>query len=101
CGTLHCTSYLSATERKKPSSIQTFGLFLDAKGKKAGPPQTKTEAKTVKAAISRGEVIAAAGCRARDFLNEPASAMTPTQLAEEAKTIADKHKSLSVKIFNA
>jgi len=94
-GTYKFTKYLSTDDARKPSSIKVFGLYGDAKGKKGTPAQTKQ----VKGAIERGEVIAAAICKARDLINEPAAAMTPEQMAAEATAIADKHKTLSVKVL--
>ncbi len=41
-------------------------------------------------AVERGRVIAEAVCRARDWVNEPANYMTPAQLAEEARKIAER-----------
>jgi leucyl aminopeptidase len=40
------------------------------------------------AGISRGQTLAAAVTRARDMVNEPAAAMTPTRLADVAREIA-------------
>lgn len=40
--------------------------------------------------VDKGRAIAEAVCRARDWVNEPANYMTPAQLAEEAKKIAEK-----------
>ncbi len=40
--------------------------------------------------IERGRAIAEAVYHARDWINEPANYMTPAQLAEEAKIIAEK-----------
>jgi leucyl aminopeptidase len=94
-GTYRFTKYLSAEDARKPSSIKSFGLFADTRGKKLTPAQNRS----VKAAIERGEVVASAVCLARDFINEPAAAMTPAQLAAEAEAIAGRHKSLSIKVF--
>jgi leucyl aminopeptidase len=42
-------------------------------------------------AASRAEIVAAAICRARDYINEPAGEMTPVRMAAEAERIAQKH----------
>jgi leucyl aminopeptidase len=43
----------------------------------------------VQAGLDRGVAVAAAVARARDLVNEPAGAMTPIQLAEEARRAAE------------
>lgn len=43
----------------------------------------------VQAGLDRGVAVAGAVARARDLVNEPAGAMTPTQLAEEARRAAE------------
>lgn len=40
--------------------------------------------------VERGRAIAEAVCHARDWVNEPANTMSPAQLAEEARKIAEK-----------
>ena len=42
-------------------------------------------------AMKEGRILARAVCRARDWVNEPASVCTPRYLAEQAQTIADTH----------
>jgi leucyl aminopeptidase len=44
----------------------------------------------VQSGLDRGMAVAAAVAWARDLVNEPAGAMTPTQLAEEARRAADQ-----------
>src|SRR5688500_7170957 len=44
----------------------------------------------VQAGLDRGVAVAAAVAWARDLVNEPAGAMTPTQLAEEARRAAEE-----------
>src|SRR5205823_12888844 len=44
----------------------------------------------VQAGLDRGLAVAAAVAWARDLVNEPAGAMTPTQLAEEARRAAEQ-----------
>src|SRR5206468_11191555 len=43
------------------------------------------------AGVVRGARIAEAVCVARDLVNEPAGAMTPRRLADEARDLADRH----------
>jgi leucyl aminopeptidase len=44
----------------------------------------------VASALDRGVAVAGAVARARDLVNEPAGAMTPSQLAEEARRAAEQ-----------
>ncbi len=41
--------------------------------------------------VARGARIAEAVCMARDLVNEPAGAMTPSRLADVARELADRH----------
>jgi leucyl aminopeptidase len=41
--------------------------------------------------VRRGEIVAAAVSRARDWVNEPAGALTPRRLAAEAESLAQAH----------
>jgi leucyl aminopeptidase len=43
------------------------------------------------AGVARGARIAEAVCMARDLVNEPAGAMTPSRLADVARELADRH----------
>ncbi len=45
-----------------------------------------------KEGLSRGDLFAAAACYARDLVNEPANAVTPTHLAKAAEEIAREGK---------
>jgi leucyl aminopeptidase len=49
-------------------------------------------------AIGKGKVVAAATNSARDMVNEPANFMTPSQMAEAAREMADKYN-LEFKVF--
>ena len=42
-------------------------------------------------AVQEGRIVAKAICRARDWVNEPATVCTPRFLAEQARTIANTH----------
>lgn len=87
--------YLTGDDAKKPPSLGIFGILTDAKGKKLGAAQ----ARQVRDALERGQAIAAAVCKARDMVNEPAGTMTPAQLAAEAQAIAARHKSVTIKVL--
>lgn len=91
------TRYLSSEDAKKPPSVTSFGFFADAKGSKP----TAAQAREMAASFERAQVIAKAVNRARDLVNEPAAAMTPTALAAEAEAIAKRHKSITVNVLNA
>jgi leucyl aminopeptidase len=97
-GTYKFGRYLTGEDHKRPMALKSFGVFLDAKGKKPSAAQTKAFA----AAVTRGTQIANAVNHARDLINEPAAAVTPVALASDAQTIAKKHKgTLSVTVFDA
>ena len=53
----------------------------------------------LKTAIGKGKVLAEATNLARDMVNEPANYMTPGQMAEAAKEIANKYN-LELKVFD-
>ncbi|RME03918.1 MAG: leucyl aminopeptidase [Planctomycetota bacterium] len=53
-----------------------------------------------KKGIERGRIFAEAAIFARDLVNEGASVVTPEYLANIAKQLAEKEKSIEVKIFN-
>ena len=87
--------YLTGDEHKKPSTLASFDLLLDSKGKKPSAAQTRA----VKDGTERATIVAHAINHARDLVNEPAAAMTPTQLAAEATAIAKKNPSVTVQIL--
>lgn len=86
------------TKYKKKSggehAVQTVLVAADVGGR-------KKPGKGASAALKRGQAVAEAVCRARDYVNEPAEAMTPTQLATEARALARKHASIKVKVMGA
>ncbi|HTR55573.1 MAG TPA: leucyl aminopeptidase [Kofleriaceae bacterium] len=97
-GTYRFARYLTGEDAKKPTSLKSFGVLLDPKGKKPSAAQ----ARAFQAAVQRGTIVAGAVNHARDLINEPAAAMTPTALASDAQAIAKKHKgSLSVTVLDA
>ncbi len=96
-GTYKFARYLTSEDAKRPHTLTNFGILTDPKGKKP----TAAEARAVKNAIERGKVTAAAVCRARDLINEPAAYMTPSQMAAEATAIAKRHDQLSVTVHGA
>jgi len=96
-GTYKFGRYLTGDDHKRPTSLKTFGVMTDLKGKK--PTATQTKAFT--AAVSRGTTIASAVNHARNLINEPAAVVTPSALAADAQAIAKKHKgSVSVTILD-
>ncbi len=46
---------------------------------------------SIKQGVDEGKIVGEATNLARDMVNEPANYMTPTQMAEEARKIADKY----------
>jgi len=59
----------------------------------------KEELPILEAAIGKGKLVASATNLARDMVNEPANYMTPSQMAEAAKEIANKCN-LEFKVFD-
>jgi len=97
-GTYRFARYLTGDDHKRPSSLKSFGILSDLKGKKPTVGQTRA----VQTSLARGKTIAAAVNHARDLINEPAAVVTPTALAADAQAIAKKHKgTLSVTILDA
>lgn len=95
-GSYRFTRYLTTNDAKKAPSVKKVELITDLRGGKPKAAQTKM----IRAAVDRATTISTAVCRARDFINEPAGFMTPTQLATEAEAIAKKHKgSLSIQVL--
>jgi leucyl aminopeptidase len=73
--------YLSDADNKRPDVLESTGLVLPAGASLGG----------LDAAVRRAEIVAAAVARARDLVNGPASDITPTRLADEAREIAATH----------
>ena len=97
-GTYKFGRYLTGDEHKRPTTLKTFSLLIEAKGKKLSPAQVKA----LHAALARGAQIAQAVNHARDLINEPAAVITPTALASDAQAIAKRHKgSVSVTVLDA
>jgi len=59
----------------------------------------KEKASILESAIGKGKLVAEATDLARDMVNEPANYMTPNQMAEAAKEIANKYD-LEFKVFH-
>jgi leucyl aminopeptidase len=54
----------------------------------------------LEAAVRKGKVMAQATSLARDMVNEPANRMTPSQMAESAKELADRY-GLGLRVFES
>jgi leucyl aminopeptidase len=72
--------YLSSEESRRPDLLEEIVIV-------SGPSSTGDFA----AAARRAEIVAEAVTRARDLVNEPASAATPTRMAAEAQSLAERH----------
>lgn len=57
------------------------------------------QSKELQAGVTRGEILANAGCMVRDMANEPGNIRTPRSLGESALQIAKKRK-LACKVFD-
>jgi leucyl aminopeptidase len=87
-GTYKFGRYFTGEDHKRPMALRSLGVFLDPKGKKP----TAAQSRGFTAAVMRGTQIAQAVNHARDLINEPAAAVTPIALANDAQAIAKKHK---------
>lgn len=67
-----------AEDRRTPRTLVATTLLIGSEGAE------------VNAALRRGRATAEATTRARDLVNEPAGALTPTRLAEVARGLADE-----------
>jgi leucyl aminopeptidase len=78
------------TRYKKPEheDIESIVMTIRDKGK----------IQAVQSAVNKGKLIAEATSLARDMVNEPANYMTPSQMAEVAKSMAGKY-GLELKTF--
>lgn len=87
-------------ESKKADPISEVMITLE-RGKPGSKKAKNTAAqgRAMKAAIDRGKVVAEAVCRARDMVNEPAAAMTPSRMADEARALAKGTPRLAVKVL--
>lgn len=96
-GSYRFARYLTGEEAKNTPTLARFEVLRDAKGSKLTASQTKA----FLAATTRGKAIAAAVNHARDLVNEPPAIITPAALADEARRLASKHKSITVSVFDA
>jgi leucyl aminopeptidase len=72
-------------DKKQKETIETLQVVVSSDNVDAA------RAEPIRRGLARGERVAAAVARARDLINEPAAAMTPTKMAEVAKQIAKEH----------
>lgn len=79
-----------------------LGLYTFRQHQAASPDQKEVqvlqlvvqeagEMAAVQQGVARGEVLAEATALARDMANQPANFMTPTNMAEEARRVAQEH----------
>ncbi len=94
-GSYRFNRYLTSEDSRRTPTLESFGLLSDGKSKK----RSAAQARGFDAAVARGQAVAAAVCRARDLVNEPPAAMTPTALAAEAEAIAKRHASVTVQVL--
>jgi leucyl aminopeptidase len=87
-GTYRFARYLTSDDAKKPTTLKSFGVVTDVKGKKP----TAAQARAFASSVERGRIVSAAINHARDLINEPAAVITPAALAADAQAIAKKHK---------
>ena len=78
------------TRLKKPGETDALAAVTVTGGNKA----------QVQSGLDRGAVIALFQCNARDWVNEPAGEMNPTDLAAAAKTLAEASPALTATIWD-
>jgi leucyl aminopeptidase len=81
--------YLSSEESRPPSALESVTVAV---GEGA-------DAEQLAQGLRRAEAVAQAVARARDLVNEPGAAATPTRLAAEAKAVAEEH-GLELKVLD-
>ena len=97
-GTYKFGRYFTGEDHKKPTSLASVGIVLDATGKKKLGAKQQRDAEAL---ISKGAAVATAINHARDLINEPPAVATPTALALDAQAIGKKHKgSVSVTVLD-
>ncbi len=93
-GSYRFSKYLS-DKKASEQPVEVCEILSDRSvGKKKAPTS-----RGLKAAIERGVVIGEATCHARDMVNEPAEFMSPEEVANIARGLAKKHKSITVKVL--
>ena len=85
--------------KKPPLSVSDAQIVTAPAGKGKGKGKA-SGGPSLAGPIRRGEAVAEAVAKARDFVNMPASDMTPAKLATEARAIAKKH-GLQAKVLGA
>jgi leucyl aminopeptidase len=93
-GAYKFTKYLTG-EDARPRPVAEFSVLAEprAKGKASA-----ARSRALTALLGRAQTVAAAICRARDYVNEPAEFMTPSQLADEARAVG-RASGVKVKVF--
>jgi leucyl aminopeptidase len=85
-GSYRFDRYKSDGERRSLEEVEILG-------------SARTDTRTSKAALTRGQVVAESQMWARDLVNTPALDLSPAQLAKEAQAMA-KEVGLTVKVWN-
>ena len=84
--------YRSKSQSSNGDEPKKFGELTIAE-------QDESRSKSIKAGVARGRTMAEAAILARDMVNEPANAMTPTMMAEAAQQVATAGK-LEIKVLD-
>ena len=94
------------SKKKKPYALKSVSLTYLSRAdinaaRKKGEPIGKepTTPAQVSAALKQGEAVGKAVNRARELGNLPGNICTPTYLAAQARKLAERYKSLSVKVL--
>jgi leucyl aminopeptidase len=95
-GSYKFSKYHTKNNKKNPVKLFQVATEKATTKKKAKP----AKARGCRSAVKRGQAIAEGVCRARDLVNEPADAMTPAQMAKEARALARK-KGMTAKVLGA
>jgi leucyl aminopeptidase len=94
-GTYEFTRYKTQHKRRVLDSI-SLSVERDPNGKKR--VVTGAMLRNAKTAIDHGHIVGRAVCQARDWVNEPPGAMTPSMLADNARRLA-KEQGLTIKVL--
>lgn len=95
-GAYRFNKYLTTEEGKKNSPVTSVHLLAHGKSEKVAAGV----ARGLNTGIARGVAIGHAVNAARNWINEPAAFMTPTEMANNARAVAKKHKSVTASVLD-
>ncbi|HJN96926.1 MAG: leucyl aminopeptidase [Gammaproteobacteria bacterium] len=87
-----CSYRYDTTKSKKPKPVATKTVSL--------APAAGARRNSLQAALKAGQVVGKAINRARQLGNLPGNICTPTFLAKQASTLAERHRSITTKLLS-